>query len=187
MLAALESALGTDFGLSRCRASRRPATSASTSSGRRGLSVQLRRRRSTPGRRAADVLARPPVRPARVYAWHERDVDRRQSAPATCWWYRSPRQQRPTRFRRSTAGSAASTWSSCGASGTIRGPSFVGFKGGDNKANHSHLDLGTFVLDADWASAGPSTSAATTTTCPATSATSAGPTTGWARSATTRC
>jgi hypothetical protein len=25
---------------------------------------------------------------------------------------------------------------------------FVGFKGGDNKANHAHLDLGTFVLDA---------------------------------------
>jgi hypothetical protein len=25
---------------------------------------------------------------------------------------------------------------------------FVGFKGGDNQANHSHLDLGTFVLDA---------------------------------------
>ncbi|MGD0091321.1 MAG: heparinase II/III family protein [Planctomycetota bacterium] len=25
---------------------------------------------------------------------------------------------------------------------------FAGFKGGDNKANHSHLDLGTFVLDA---------------------------------------
>ncbi len=24
---------------------------------------------------------------------------------------------------------------------------FVGFKGGDNRANHSHLDLGTFVLD----------------------------------------
>ncbi|RMF41309.1 MAG: DUF4962 domain-containing protein [Planctomycetota bacterium] len=26
---------------------------------------------------------------------------------------------------------------------------FVGFKGGDNRVNHSHLDLGTFVLDAD--------------------------------------
>jgi hypothetical protein len=26
---------------------------------------------------------------------------------------------------------------------------FVGFKAGDNTANHSHLDLGTFVLDAD--------------------------------------
>lgn len=25
---------------------------------------------------------------------------------------------------------------------------FLGFKGGDNQANHSHLDLGTFVLDA---------------------------------------
>lgn len=32
---------------------------------------------------------------------------------------------------------------------------FVGFKGGDNKVNHGHLDLGSFVLDADgrrWAS-----------------------------------
>jgi hypothetical protein len=28
------------------------------------------------------------------------------------------------------------------------GITFVGFKGGDNKANHSHLDLGTFVMDA---------------------------------------
>lgn len=26
---------------------------------------------------------------------------------------------------------------------------YVGFKGGDNRANHSHLDLGSFVLDAD--------------------------------------
>src|SRR6185295_7886257 len=25
---------------------------------------------------------------------------------------------------------------------------YVGFKGGDNAANHAHLDLGTFVLDA---------------------------------------
>jgi hypothetical protein len=29
-----------------------------------------------------------------------------------------------------------------------RDASFVGFKGGDNKANHSHLDLGSFVFDA---------------------------------------
>jgi hypothetical protein len=27
-------------------------------------------------------------------------------------------------------------------------PTWIGFKGGDNGANHSHLDLGTFVLDA---------------------------------------
>jgi len=25
---------------------------------------------------------------------------------------------------------------------------FVGFKAGDNKANHSNLDIGSFVLDA---------------------------------------
>jgi len=29
-----------------------------------------------------------------------------------------------------------------------RDATYVGFKGGDNRANHSHLDLGTFVLDA---------------------------------------
>lgn len=29
-----------------------------------------------------------------------------------------------------------------------RGALFLGFKAGDNKANHSHLDLGSFVLDA---------------------------------------
>ena len=28
------------------------------------------------------------------------------------------------------------------------GAVYVGFRGGDNKANHSHLDLGNFVLDA---------------------------------------
>ncbi len=32
-------------------------------------------------------------------------------------------------------------------SGWDRRATFVGFKAGDNKANHSHLDLGTFVLD----------------------------------------
>ena len=32
-------------------------------------------------------------------------------------------------------------------SGWFHGSTFLGFKGGDNKANHSHLDLGTFVFD----------------------------------------
>ena len=39
-------------------------------------------------------------------------------------------------------------WRSSAARGEDPQAIFVGFKGGDNKANHSHLDLGTFVLDA---------------------------------------
>jgi hypothetical protein len=47
-------------------------------------------------------------------------------------------------FRRADIVSFRSSW-------TDEKALFVGFKGGDNKANHSHLDLGTFVLDADGA------------------------------------
>ena len=35
----------------------------------------------------------------------------------------------------------------CLRSGWEHNATYLGFKGGDNKANHSHLDLGTFVLD----------------------------------------
>lgn len=44
-------------------------------------------------------------------------------------------------FRSSEVVTMRSSWNEANAL-------FVGFKSGDNKANHSHLDLGTFVLDA---------------------------------------
>ena len=83
-----------------------------------------------------------------LYAWMERDVIKRPSAHDLLWlnmsgsgpaklnlpldaWYKGIQVV----FMRSA-------WEDPNAL-------FVGFKGGDNKANHSHLDLGTFVLDAD--------------------------------------
>ena len=122
-----------------------------------------------------------------VYAWDERRrlADGRPDALDLVWYQpetASPKQagwplQRM--FRGVEVGFLHSDWED--PNGV-----FFGFKGGDNKANHSHLDLGTFVLDAA-GSAGRSTSARTTTTCRSTSATSAGPTTACARSRTTRC
>ncbi len=44
-------------------------------------------------------------------------------------------------FRRAEVVTLRSAWND-------RRALFVGFKAGDNRANHSHLDLGTFVLDA---------------------------------------
>jgi len=44
-------------------------------------------------------------------------------------------------FRRINVATFRSAWNDPNAT-------FIGFKGGDNKAGHSHLDLGSFVLDA---------------------------------------
>ena len=54
-----------------------------------------------------------------------------------------PKEQLPLAavFKRTNVGAMRSSW-------TDRNAWYVGFKGGDNAANHSHLDLGSFVLDA---------------------------------------
>lgn len=82
-----------------------------------------------------------------LYAWHERqckaDVD-----PMNLLWF-DPRGDGPVKakmpldrvFRGVDVAFFRSAWEDPNAV-------FVGFKAGDNKANHSHLDLGTFVLDA---------------------------------------
>ena len=83
-----------------------------------------------------------------LYAWHQRQCIRRAEA-LDLIWYRpeqiSPQDARVPRDAYFTGVDAAffrSAWEDPNAI-------FVGFKGGDNKANHSHLDLGCFVLDAD--------------------------------------
>lgn len=59
-------------------------------------------------------------------------------------------------FRGTDIVTLRSAWPSPSARpGTVDPAIFVGFKAGDNQANHSHLDLGSFVLDAlgvRWAS-----------------------------------
>ena len=90
-------------------------------------------------------LARTLDRP--LYAWHQRT--RPGSGDALDLLWLDPRGRGPKtlgtpldrHFRGVDVAFLRSAWED-------RDAVFVGFKGGDNRANHSHLDLGTFVLDA---------------------------------------
>ncbi|MDD4872441.1 MAG: heparinase II/III family protein, partial [Kiritimatiellae bacterium] len=82
-----------------------------------------------------------------VYAWDSRQkIDNRK--PFNMIWY-SPDGQDPATsklplnkfFHRDNVVFLRSAWEKPDAM-------WVGFKGGDNKVNHSHLDIGSFVLDA---------------------------------------
>jgi len=81
-----------------------------------------------------------------VYAWHHRQRMRGEAKDVI--WYvgegRSPKAAGwplHKHFRRDHVVFFRSDWQDPDAL-------WVGFKGGDNRANHSHLDLGSFVLDA---------------------------------------
>jgi len=83
-----------------------------------------------------------------VYAWHHWQRLRRDVDPLDVIWY-VPDGQGPKaaglplhkHFRRDDIVFFRSAWEDPKAL-------WVGFKGGNNRANHSHLDLGAFVLDA---------------------------------------
>jgi len=98
-------------------------------------------------------LARTYNRP--VYAWHER-LFMRPSAFHLIWYPGGMPAQTPAQaglaphkfFRRDNIVFLRSAWEDPQAL-------WIGFKGGDNAANHSHLDIGSFVMDAlgqRWAS-----------------------------------
>ncbi|MBE3070233.1 MAG: heparinase II/III family protein [Planctomycetes bacterium] len=81
-----------------------------------------------------------------LYAWHQRQ--RLRSAAMDLVWYVAEGQgpaasglPRHKHFRKDDIIFMRSAWDDPQAL-------WVGFKGGDNAANHSHLDLGSFVLDA---------------------------------------
>jgi hypothetical protein len=84
-----------------------------------------------------------------VYAWDERRrvADGRPDALDLVWY--DPAAGSPQRaqwplnryFEGVNVAFLRSSWEDGGAF-------WIGIKGGDNKANHSHLDLGSFVLDA---------------------------------------
>ena len=83
-----------------------------------------------------------------IYAGHERAMaDKRPNIFHLLWLDnrgRAPQDDdlpRATVYRGVDVAFLRSAWGDPNAI-------FVGFKGGDNKANHSHLDLGSFVLDA---------------------------------------
>jgi hypothetical protein len=148
-LAALETALGTDFGLSASRGFDRAGHFRIYSSGPTGRSFNYADARDTVGPAAEMLwLARKFAQP--VYAWQQhRLLESAASADALdLVWYQpealGPRQAGwppDAFFRGVNVAFLRSEWDNPRAI-------FVGVKGGDNKANHGQLDLGTFVLDA---------------------------------------
>lgn len=147
MLAALETALGTDFGLSEMPGFSETGYFPIYITGPTGRTFNFADAHDDPPRAPQMFwLARRFNRP--IYGWYERSIPKRKPHPLDLIWF-DPRQTDPVReglplegyFENVEVVSMRSSWNDSTAL-------FVALKGGDNKANHSHLDLGTFVLDA---------------------------------------
>jgi len=145
MLAALESALGTDFGLSRFPGFSITGDFRIHVIGPTRENFNFADAGSGAGRAAQMFwFARKFSQP--LYAWHERDYIGGTSA-LHLWWFDArggPPADFPFDrwFRGTDVVLMRSKWQDPRAV-------FVGFKGGDSRVNHSHLDLGSFVLEAD--------------------------------------
>jgi len=145
-LAALQTALGTDFGLGRTPGFDRTGDFRIQSIGPIGRTFNFADAHDGAGSAAQMLwLARSFHEPR--YAHHEQKLARDRPEIFHLLWL-DPNQ--PTRatplprdvlFRGIDAAFFRSAWDDPQAL-------YVGFRGGDNRANHSHLDLGNFVLDA---------------------------------------
>jgi len=144
-LAGLQTALGTDFGLSQMPGFAETGLFPMYLTGPFGRTFNY----ADGGDRSIRApqmfwLARKFNQP--VYAWYERQ--HASPAPRDLLWY-EPEGNGPKAaelpldkyFRKAEVVTLRSDWEDSKAL-------FVGFKAGDNKANHSHLDLGSFVFDA---------------------------------------
>jgi hypothetical protein len=143
-LAALESALGTDFGLSRMSGFADTGLFPIHLTGPLGRTMNYADGGDGPIRAPQMFwLARKFQRPE--YALYEAKAA--APHPLDLIWFDAPdrgaRSDLPLAklFRGAEVATLRGAWED-------RNASFVGLKGGDNKANHSHLDLGSFVLDA---------------------------------------
>ena len=148
LLAGLNSALGTDFGLSREAGFDRTGSFRVFFVGPTGRPFNYA---DVGDGKAGDApvmywLARHFKQP--LYAWEAKRSAGNGGSPLDLLWYQ-PSELAPastkipldTVFRGVDVAFLRSSWSDPNAL-------WVGFKGGDNKSNHSHLDLGTFVFDA---------------------------------------
>lgn len=153
-LGALQSALGTDFGLSQTPGLDETALFRIHAVGPTRLSFNF----ADAGEKTGDepalfFLSRLYHQP--LAAFKAREAVREKASPLDLLWYNTGGKPADlisvpldARFAASNLAFMRSSWTDANAL-------YVGFKGGDNKANHSHLDLGTFVLDAlgeRWAS-----------------------------------
>jgi len=144
-LAALQSALGTMAGLDKTPGLAEAGMFRLSFCGPIGRTFNFADAGDGAGSSAAMFwLARTFDRP--VYAWHERQAAR-ANAFDLLWFTAAGQGPKESglplvkRFRGIDVVFFRSAWEDPKAL-------WVGFKGGDNRANHSHLDLGCFVLDA---------------------------------------
>jgi len=145
LLAGLDSALGSDFGLSKLPAFDQTGLFPLYFTGPIGRTFNYADAHEGGVRSPQRFwLSRRFNQP--VVAWSQRQVA--APAPQDLLWY-DPRGEGPKAsglpldryFREAEVAVLRSEWENAQAL-------FVGFKAGDNKANHSHLDLGSFVFDA---------------------------------------
>jgi hypothetical protein len=146
-LAALRSALGTDFGLTRRPGFADTGNFRIHSVGPLGLTFNFADAGAGAGTAPQMLwLARAFDRPD--FARHERRLARpRPDVFHLLWAGERPADAPPEGAPRDALFRAVHVAFFRGAWDDDRAV-YVGFKGGDNRANHSHLDLGTFVLDA---------------------------------------
>ncbi len=143
-LAALDSALGTDFGLLKTPGFARTGDFRIHSVGPLKQTFNFADAHAGAGTAPQMLwLARAFRRPD--YAAHERQLAGRPELFHLLWSPGTkdaePAWPRDAVFRGIDTAFFRSAWDDPRAI-------YVGFRGGDNKANHSHLDLGSFVLDA---------------------------------------
>lgn len=146
-LAALETAMGTDYGLTRMQGFSRAGDFRLYFSGPEGTFNYADAHHGIGTAEEMFWLARKFDQP--VFAWDEvRRLKEGRPHALDLVWYQpkavSPVQARwplARLFRGVEVAFLRSDWEDPNAF-------WVGIKGGDNKANHSHLDLGSFVFDA---------------------------------------
>ena len=146
-LAALETALGTDFGLKKMSGFAETGFFRIHFTGPAGLTFNYADASEKAGTAPQMLwMARAMNQP--IYAGHGMAIADNHPNIFHLLWLdnrgRSPKDDdlpRATVYRGVDVAFLRSAWDDPNAV-------FVGFKGGDNKANHSHLDLGSFVLDA---------------------------------------
>lgn len=145
-MAAMQSALGTDFGLSDSPGFSQTGFFRIYMTGPTGKNFNFSDGGSGVGAFAESFwLAKRFRQP--LFAWSALRWGKTHD-PLALFWY-EPAEATPDSaqlpksaiFRGAGAVLMRSSWSDPNAL-------FLGFKGGDNAANHSHLDLGSFVLDA---------------------------------------
>jgi hypothetical protein len=155
-LAGLETALGTDFGLSQIEGFAQAGDFRIDFSSPSGKTFNYADASDNVGS-AEEMfwLAKRFKQP--VYAWQQLDLTKRTKsvhALDLIWFTDSSRSPVEAGWPLSKVYKGVQT-AFMRASWTDPNGLWLGVKGGDNKANHSHLDLGTFVLDAfgmRWAS-----------------------------------